>query len=678
MPLIPKHDVNQIFASQAPSIDQPPEFKSYTGGWGVESRPNNGKPTIKGFNKLQQVTDEKLLWIHQNGAALPFDENMEYAENAPVIKDGVLVQKKGDEWKPVGANRASDILDESGLTQQEWNSGVAKQSDLLLLTNAKDGNRVFVKSIQQWFTYTPNTQETENGVTVINKGTGQWVMNTPDAYYASWFAVKDTQDSQSAQLRLAHEVATNNNRPLVIDGNYYVMPDLTNSWEDHKSVINVKDNSTIEFSPDGCITVLGNSFNGYYVLCCFRTKNFNIINPRVVGDLDTHTGTTGEWGYGIAIFEAKDGYIPNANLSKLWGDGFYVGKHYGSELIDVPTNITITDPVIDRVRRNGISFTSGDNVKIIRPVIKNVYGIAPEAGIDIEPEEASGKPMSKITNSVIDNPTFLNNTRNIWISWYNEDRHIDLNFTGITKIIGGDYPFTFYSSSAELSDKQTGVVNFQCIDFTCTTTNKIFETELSLEDRGAIINIEKLIIRNAERWQTHFVRFGTQDIAIAGLKVHSIQSETLNYATFTTNAVNGDKQTINPRLTLGFDPSVLVSTDPGVGYQIKYGAGKIGGYSLRDSTSSGSSYNYPSNNIIVKPFSDAYVSLNADYRKLKISIDAKDESINRTLYINDITVELINGTVKGGITLQGKGGFVEVQKHPTGRGVIYNAYGNVS
>ena len=89
MALIPKNDVTQIFASQAPAEDVPAAFANYPTGWGV-SRVNNGKPTIKQFNYIQQRTDQNVLYIHQNGASLPYDATMEYAENAAVVKDGVL------------------------------------------------------------------------------------------------------------------------------------------------------------------------------------------------------------------------------------------------------------------------------------------------------------------------------------------------------------------------------------------------------------------------------------------------------------------------------------------------------------------------------------------------------------------------------------------------------------
>lgn len=105
----PKIDPKKIFASQAPSQDVPAEFNNYERGWD-ESRKNNGKPTIKQFNKLQQLTDEKILWMHQNGAALPFDETMEYEEGAVVVKDGVLQQLSDGVWNSVVAASLSDTV----------------------------------------------------------------------------------------------------------------------------------------------------------------------------------------------------------------------------------------------------------------------------------------------------------------------------------------------------------------------------------------------------------------------------------------------------------------------------------------------------------------------------------------------------------------------------------------
>lgn len=97
MALVTKNDVTQIFAIQAPEVDLPPTFANYPRGWDT-ARSNNGKPTIKQFNYIQQRTDQNVLWIHQNGAALPYDAAMEYAEGAVVVKDGELQKKQGASW----------------------------------------------------------------------------------------------------------------------------------------------------------------------------------------------------------------------------------------------------------------------------------------------------------------------------------------------------------------------------------------------------------------------------------------------------------------------------------------------------------------------------------------------------------------------------------------------------
>lgn len=101
MTLINKNDVNQIFAINAPAQDKPASFANYPNGWDT-ARSNNGRPTIRQFNFLQQRTDQNILWIHQNGAALPYDSNIEYADGAVVVKDDELQQKSGSNWNSFG------------------------------------------------------------------------------------------------------------------------------------------------------------------------------------------------------------------------------------------------------------------------------------------------------------------------------------------------------------------------------------------------------------------------------------------------------------------------------------------------------------------------------------------------------------------------------------------------
>ncbi len=125
---IQKPDFNQIFASQAPDVDKPPVFNNYNGGWGDESRPNNGKPTIKGFNYIQQLTDTKLLWLKQN-AILPYDSDTDYPIGIVTLKGGKFQRWDGVEWADFIKLDDSKITTWSGRTQEQKNKDVIDIAD---------------------------------------------------------------------------------------------------------------------------------------------------------------------------------------------------------------------------------------------------------------------------------------------------------------------------------------------------------------------------------------------------------------------------------------------------------------------------------------------------------------------------------------------------------------------
>ncbi|HDR7507897.1 hypothetical protein [Bacillus toyonensis] len=63
----------------------------------------------------------------------------------------------------------------------------------------------------------------------------------------------------------------------------------------------------------------------YSIITVKDVSNIELINPNVIGDRDTHIGTTGEWGHGINIQGSSNITIQNPNISKYWGDGIYIG-----------------------------------------------------------------------------------------------------------------------------------------------------------------------------------------------------------------------------------------------------------------------------------------------------------------------------------------------------------------
>lgn len=150
---VQKIDPKVIFASNAPAIDNPPIFSDKTKGWDV-SRANDGRPTIKEMNKVQQDTDLKILWLNENSVT-PYDASIDYPDGAVTLKDGSFKQLVSGAWV--------EFLDDFA-NKDEVKRGIANRYDPLLTYGIN--NRVvlengdIVKSTVNGNTNDPNVDMT--------------------------------------------------------------------------------------------------------------------------------------------------------------------------------------------------------------------------------------------------------------------------------------------------------------------------------------------------------------------------------------------------------------------------------------------------------------------------------------------------------------------------------------
>lgn len=110
----------------------------------------------------------------------------------------------------------------------------------------------------------------------------------------------------------------------------------------------------------------------------------------------------GEWRMGIALRGVKNVRIEGLRVENTGGDGFYVD---GGNTRLWSEDVTLRDCVSDNNHRQGVSVISAVNLTIENCVFSNTSGTAPEAGIDLEPDE----PNQRLQNIVIRNSTFENN-----------------------------------------------------------------------------------------------------------------------------------------------------------------------------------------------------------------------------------------------------------------------------
>lgn len=75
-------------------------------------------------NATQVLVDGALNYIKENGAALPYSNDVTYNDRAIVLKEGELVQKNGDSWDKVKTDYATELKTANSQTQQEINDSI--------------------------------------------------------------------------------------------------------------------------------------------------------------------------------------------------------------------------------------------------------------------------------------------------------------------------------------------------------------------------------------------------------------------------------------------------------------------------------------------------------------------------------------------------------------------------
>lgn len=161
--------------------------------------------------------------------------------------------------------------------------------------------------------------------------------------------------------------------------------------------------SNTDFVLNGTITLTPNNYTNYYIIQA-EGNNIKIHgNGSVIGDKHTHTGNKGEWGMGVNLKQAHYVSIYGLTIKDCWGDCIYVGTE--------SSDVKIKNCKLDNGRRQGISITSANGVKISNCTISNVSGTAPEYAIDVEPNK--GQTVDNVTIKNVS----VNNCKGGFLAW---------------------------------------------------------------------------------------------------------------------------------------------------------------------------------------------------------------------------------------------------------------------
>lgn len=229
--------------------------------------------------------------------------------------------------------------------------------------------------------------------------------------------------------------------------------------------------SNTELIIDGEIRLKPNEFKGYSIIYV-NGENIKIKGAGVIiGDKDLHKGTEGEWGMGVRFHGATNSSLDGISVRDCWGDCVYVGGR--------SKGIEIKNCILENGRRQGISVTNADGVKISHCKIMNIAGTAPEYAIDLEPNRDD-----TVTNILVEYVE-VNNCKGGFLA----TRGTKSNKTSIGKIeisnctvsVRGKYPIRIRKSQNLLVDRciihTTNIkpaISMEGVEKSVATNNRIY------------------------------------------------------------------------------------------------------------------------------------------------------------------------------------------------------------
>jgi hypothetical protein len=161
--------------------------------------------------------------------------------------------------------------------------------------------------------------------------------------------------------------------------------------------ISVGSNKTITFLEGSEIRLKASSKESYTILEIPGASNVTLYNPVIIGDRDSHIGTTGEHGLGLGIRGSTNVAVYSPKISKCWGDGIYIGQNSANA---VSKNILIKDASLVKNRRDGISIISVDGLVLDNLYAAHTDGTTPMCGVNFEPNNTT----CEIKNVIVNNP----------------------------------------------------------------------------------------------------------------------------------------------------------------------------------------------------------------------------------------------------------------------------------
>ncbi|HEY0769019.1 MAG TPA: glycosyl hydrolase family 28-related protein, partial [Sphingobacteriaceae bacterium] len=202
-------------------------------------------------------------------------------------------------------------------------------------------------------------------------------VNVKTDYGAVGNGIADDTDNFNAAITAVHNAGGGS--VYVPIGTYLIDPDVS---------INMKSNVLLDMVDSlRIIKVKPTSSERYNVIRIHNRTNSRVKGGKILGERYSHIGTTGEWGMGISIYGSTNCRVDRTVITNCWGDGIVVGgtdRYPNSDHQSV--NCVIKEVRSRNNRRQGLTIGAVDSLIVSYCKFMSTNGAAPEAGIDIAPD----------------------------------------------------------------------------------------------------------------------------------------------------------------------------------------------------------------------------------------------------------------------------------------------------
>ena len=319
-----------------------------------------------------------------SGTHINYREETNWYDGTPLTDakcDGVIYRKKdGKYYRKTVADDFIPKID--NISKLRTFNGYYQGQEAMLLGYYAPGDKNVLR-----YQFTVDNFDTliDDGGSVIKTDRGSWIAKFTEAVDVRDYGAMPTLTG-SQNFPIIKKVIEKHENVVFRNGEYQILHPAQTSY------FGVKSNAVITFE-NANIKVVGNNFTRFYVFYIKDVSDVKIINAKIIGDKFSHTGTTGEWGYGIFISNSNNVELRNITSNENWGDGI---------TINGGTGIKIYNSIFDNNRRQGCSIGKVGSVDFFNCVFSNTNGTNPGYGVDIENDYAGNDIKARFYDCIFD------------------------------------------------------------------------------------------------------------------------------------------------------------------------------------------------------------------------------------------------------------------------------------